>query len=72
MNPYLHTAIATGLLFLAFLWGRFKAARVAYMLGKTEGANDIIDVLVDEGTFERDELMDSIARWNRKMEGENS
>ncbi len=66
MDPYVHTAIALALLASAYYVGRITMAlksRKQYALGRFDGAQELLDILEQEGTHKRSDLIASVARW---------
>lgn len=66
MDPYVHTAIALALLASAYYVGRVTMvlqSRKHYALGKLDGAQELLDILEDEGSHKRSDLIGAVARW---------
>ncbi len=66
MDPYVHTAIALVLLASAYYVGRVTMvlqSRKHYVLGKLDGAQELLDILEDEGSHKRSDLIGAVARW---------
>ena len=67
MDPYAHTLIATGLLAATFYVARFfgikKGLREGYLEGSHKGAEHLLNILDDEGTYKRKNLEASVQRW---------
>jgi len=65
MDPMIHTLIATGLLAAAYYIGRLLGIRKAYYVGKLDGAEDLIFMLDQEGTYKRENIVAAVARWTQ-------
>ena len=67
MDPYVHTLIATGLLATTFYVARFfgikSGWREGYMEGSHNGAEHLLTILNDEGTYNRKNLEAAVQRW---------
>lgn len=67
MDPYLHTLISTGLLATTFYAARFfgikRGWREGYLEGSHKGAEHLLTILDDEGTYKRKNLEASVQRW---------
>jgi hypothetical protein len=70
MDPMIHTLIATGLVAAAYYIGRLLGIRKAYFVGKIDGAEDLIFLLDQEGTYKRENIVAAVARWTENtLEG---
>ena len=76
MDPYLHTVIALVLVMAAYYTGRITMALQShkhYALGKLDCAQELLDILEDEGSHKRSDLIGAVARWyENKIEEEDN
>lgn len=67
MDPYLHTFIAVTLLAVAYYGGRWTGInsgyRFGYLEGAHKGADHLLNILEEEGTYKRKNIEASIERW---------
>lgn len=66
MDPYLHTALATAIIAIAFYWGR----RAARMHERYVGANKLMEILDAEGTYPKEAITAAVERWVEERESE--
>jgi hypothetical protein len=73
MDPYLHTAIALGCLFIvskvSTFWSKrrqVQQARLMWELGMTAGGEALKKILVEQG-FPAQEIDDALDRWYVKQ-----
>jgi len=66
MDPYMHTLIAVFLLWISYFIGRILGRAKGVMDGRTEGAENLIDILDQEGTYKRENLYRAVERWTIK------
>ena len=59
MDPYLHTAIATFIIAIAFYAGK-RAARIPE---RYNGAENLLAILEAEGTYSRANITAAVERW---------
>mgnify|MGYP000592435037 CR=1 FL=1 len=73
MDPYVHTAIALFCLVASFYIGKILSAlaeRKRVPLYEQNGAMWLLSMLEEEGTYKRQEILDSVSRWiDLKAEG---
>jgi hypothetical protein len=73
MDPYVHTAIAVFCLAASFYISKILSARAELKrvpLYEQDGAMSLLDMLEEEGTYKRQEILDSVSRWvDLKTEG---
>ena len=67
MDPYLHTFIAVTMLAVAYYGGRWTGInsgyRFGYLEGAHKGADHLLNILEEEGTYKRSNIEASIERW---------
>lgn len=67
MDPYLHTFIAVVMLAVAYYGGRWTGInsgyRFGYLEGAHKGADHLLSILEEEGTYKRSNLEASVERW---------
>lgn len=66
MDPYMHTLIAVFLLWISYFIGRILGRVKGVMDGRAEGAENLIDILDQEGTYKRENLYRAVERWTIK------
>jgi hypothetical protein len=73
MDPYVHTAIALFCLVASFYIGKILGYRDEVKrvpLYEQNGAMWLLSMLEEEGTYKRQEILDSVSRWvDLKTEG---
>ena len=67
MDPYVHTLIATAVVAVGYYAGAFfgvkKGWRNGYLEGSHKGAEHLLTILDQEGTYKRKNLEASVQRW---------
>lgn len=67
MDPYLHTFIAVVMLAVAYYAGRWTGITTGYKLGYLEGgakgAEHMLSIIEEEGTYKRSNIEAAIQRW---------
>jgi len=63
MDPIIHTGISVFLLALSYYLGRYLGGEEAYTEGKYEGAQSLMAILEDEGTYSKIQLTAAVERW---------
>ena len=73
MDPYLHTAIAILPIAASYYISKILSARAELArvpLYQQDGAVSLLDMLEEEGTYKRQEILDAVTRWvELKVEG---
>jgi len=66
MDAYLHTAIATVIIAVAYYSGK----RLSRVEERYNGAENLMSILEAEGTYSRENLTAAVQRWVEKRENE--